>query len=84
MPPNGPVLQRVMAALERMGSGYAPRLSPDGKHMVFTHRHKEPFTLPTGPHLTMGDAWDTVAKRVSLHEFLQHWDPVETFDEPPP
>ena len=52
--------------------------------MVFTHRHKEPFTLPTGPHLTMGDAWDTVAKRVSLHEFLQHWDPVETFDEPPP
>ncbi len=80
MPPNGPVLQRVQAALARMNSGYSSHLSPNGEHMIFTHPTKEPFTLPTGPNLTMGDAWSTLAQRIDLVEFLRHWRPDETFD----
>lgn len=67
-----------------MRSGYAPRLSDDGKHMLFAHRTKEPFTLPTGPNLTLGDAWATIASRVDMAEFVEHWQPNETFTEPPP
>jgi hypothetical protein len=79
VPPNGPILQRVQATLARMRSGYSPRLSEDGEHMVFTHRSREPFTLPVSPNLTMGDAWATLAERVDLAEFLKYWIPDERF-----
>ena len=62
-----------------MKAGYATRLSPDGRHMLFTHRTKEPFTLPTGDHLTLGQALATLAERVDIAEFLSHFRPDETF-----
>lgn len=79
MPPNGPVLQRVIAALERMGSGYVPILTPGGAHVAFVHQSREPFTLPRGPQLTVGQAWATLAERIDMAEFLKHYRPDEPF-----
>lgn len=64
-----------------MNSGYVTRVSADGQHMVFFHAEKEPFTLPTSPHLTVGQAWATIAERMNIAEFLQHYRPDETFDD---
>jgi len=62
-----------------MESGYSARLSPNGEQMVFWHPVKEPFTLPTSPHLTLGDAWATLAHRVDIALFLEHWVAGEAF-----
>lgn len=62
-----------------MRSGYKTRLSDDGRHMIFVHATNEPFTLSTSPHLTVGQAWATIAERMNIAEFLEHYEPDETF-----
>lgn len=82
VPPNGPVLARVTAALERMGSGYSAEPSESGEWMIFRHpdyRNWQPFILSTRPWLTLGDALATVFNTgIDPEEFMKHY-PITEF-----
>jgi hypothetical protein len=81
VPPNGPILQRATAALERMGSGYIPTLSDSGDYVVFSHPgDMDPFALSTSPDLTFGEMLQTVADPLGadMALFLEHY-PIDEF-----
>lgn len=73
VPPNGPILERTIKALDRMGSGYVLRLDERG-FAVFIHETMPPIVLQTGPDLTFGQILAQIIHcGVRVDEFLKHY-----------